>query len=253
VSKRRDDERGDTLIEILIAIVLIGLMMGVLFASITMGSTGSNNQKNLATADGILRNYAESAKTAVRTACATLPTFTVAAPTLPDVSWRVSSTPNLTGQTCPSVTTAPGILGGGVLASISSGVKSGAQLATARNREYAADAAIESSIARVRIVNESGFTPTGWPACGTDPTNPTFEKNPDGSGGVSIHVDCLNAPTVAGVPAGSLALQNDVMFNACLASAAPCTPANTIISADVNFRTSGSNVPTNVLSWSVNG
>ena len=60
----RDDERGDTLIEILLAIVLIGLMMGVLYASITMGATGSNTQKNLATADGILRNYAESAKNA---------------------------------------------------------------------------------------------------------------------------------------------------------------------------------------------
>jgi prepilin-type N-terminal cleavage/methylation domain-containing protein len=114
VSKRRDDERGDTLIEILLAIVLIGVMMGVLFASLTMSSTGSNNQKNLATADGLLRNYAEAAKTAVRDrikGCgeANPTTFTVTAPSAP--GFRLSSTPNLsTAQTCPSVTTAPGIL-----------------------------------------------------------------------------------------------------------------------------------------------
>jgi FlaG/FlaF family flagellin (archaellin) len=139
-------------------------------------------------------------------------------------------------------------IGGGVLASISSGIHDGAALAQARNREYAADAAIETSIARVRVVNESGSSPTGWPACGSDPTY-TFEHDPS----VDIHVVCVNQPTVAGVPTGSLASQNDVTFNACLASAPSCTSSNAIISADVNFQKSGSNVSTNVLSWSVNG
>jgi prepilin-type N-terminal cleavage/methylation domain-containing protein len=110
----RDNERGDTLIEILIAIVLIGLMMGALYGSITLGATGSNNQKNLATADGLLRNYAESAKTTVKAACASGNNFTVTAPTAP---WdapsgpsSVSSTPNLSTQNCPSKTSAPGVL-----------------------------------------------------------------------------------------------------------------------------------------------
>ena len=103
---------GDTLIEILIAIVLIGLMMGVLFASITMGATGSNNQKNLTTADGILRNYAEAAKSAVRTSCAgSGTTFTVAKPTVPTGWASPSSTPNLSAaQNCPSKTTGTGVL-----------------------------------------------------------------------------------------------------------------------------------------------
>ena len=105
----RGNERGDTLIEILIAIVLIGLMMGVLFASITMSSTGSNNQKNLTTADGLLRNYAEAAKTAVRTQCASGSTFTVTAPSVP--GFIVSSTPNLsTPQSCPPTTNANPLL-----------------------------------------------------------------------------------------------------------------------------------------------
>jgi type II secretory pathway pseudopilin PulG len=112
---RRDDERGDTLIEILLAIVLIGLMMGVLFASITMGATGSNNHKNLTKADGILRNYAEATKNAVRdktTGCgkASPTTFTVATPAAP-AGFNVSSNPDLsTPQACPSTTTGTGVL-----------------------------------------------------------------------------------------------------------------------------------------------
>jgi type II secretory pathway pseudopilin PulG len=95
-----------TMIEILIAIVLIGLTMGVLFASITMSSTGSNNQKNLAIADGLLRNYAEAAKTAVRTSCTVPGTFTVTAPAAPA---GFTVTPLSISQGCPSVTTAPGV------------------------------------------------------------------------------------------------------------------------------------------------
>ena len=142
-----------------------------------------------------------------------------------------------------------GAVGGGVLASISSGVQSGAQLATARNREYAADAAIETSIARVRRLNASASAAISPPACGSDPTY-TFEANPS----VAIHVDCTNAPTVAGLASGALALQNDVIFIACLAAvASPTCPAtNTIINAEVNFQP-GSPVTTYVLSWSVNG
>ena len=110
----RDDERGDTLIEILLAIVLIGLMMGALYASITMGATGSASQKNLATADSLLRNYAETAKTTVKAACASGSTFSVTAPAAP---WdpnggpsTVSSTPSLSGQNCPSKTALPGVV-----------------------------------------------------------------------------------------------------------------------------------------------
>jgi hypothetical protein len=137
-----------------------------------------------------------------------------------------------------------GAVGGGVLASISSGVQNGVHLATARNREYAADAAIESSIARVRRLGAASTN------CASDPMY-TFETSPS----VDIHVDCANVPTVAGLPSGALALQNDVVFTACLASVASpkCPSANTIISAEVNFQANGSQVTTYVLSWSVNG
>jgi hypothetical protein len=134
-----------------------------------------------------------------------------------------------------------GAVGGGVLASISSGIRDGATLATVRNREYAADAAIESSIASVRIQGGTTNCSSGW-------TYNSFEEPP-----VPIDVACTNALPVAGLPSGSLALQNDVTFNACLPSAGPCKSANAIISADVSFQTSASPVGTDVLSWSVNG
>lgn len=104
----RDNERGDTLIEILLAIVLIGLMMGAVFGSITLSSTGSNKQKKLATADGILRDYAEAAKTAVRdpiNGCgkANPTTFTVTAPSAPP---GFTVTPPSISQSCPPTTNA---------------------------------------------------------------------------------------------------------------------------------------------------
>jgi|1185.fasta_scaffold200646_2 prepilin-type N-terminal cleavage/methylation domain-containing protein len=103
------NERGDTLIEILIAIVLIGLMMGALYASITLGASGSNTHKHLATADGLLRNYAEATKKAAKS-CTSGGTFTVTAPTAP-AGFGITSTPNLSQpQNCPSTTTGTGVL-----------------------------------------------------------------------------------------------------------------------------------------------
>ena len=139
-----------------------------------------------------------------------------------------------------------GAVGGGVLASISSGVSNGVHLAQARNREYAADAAVESSIARVRRLNTGAGSPVGYPSCGA-PDAYTFETDPS----VDIRVVCTNKATVAGLASGALALQNDVLFNACLASASPCDAAHSIVSALVNFQ-AGSPATTYVLSWSVN-
>ena len=139
-----------------------------------------------------------------------------------------------------------GAVGGGLLASISSGLHDGVALAQASSRDYAADAAIEGAIARVRLLGASSTS------CGGPDTRTT--------NGVSIHVDCTSVPTVAGLSSGSLALQKDVRFNACLTSAVvsgtTCPSASTwIITAEVNFQAaaSGPGVTTYVLSWSVNG
>ena len=110
--------------------------------------------------------------------------------------------------------------------------------------QYAADAAIEGAIARVRLLGAASTS------CGGPDTRTT--------NGVAIQVDCTSVPTAAGLPSGSLALQNDVQFNACLTSAVvagKCLAANWIITAEVNFQAaaSGPGVTTYVLSWSVNG
>src|SRR5262249_26459293 len=115
-----------------------------------------------------------------------------------------------------------GAIGGSVLASLSSGVGSGTPLQPPPHPEYPAHAAIEPAIAPVRSLN-AGATPiTGFPSCGSDPTY-TFEHDPS----VDIHVDCSQPPTSASTGTGADALQNDVIFNACLASdASPSCPAD---------------------------
>ena len=66
---RRRGEAGETLVEILIAIVIMGLVTGAIFATYATASTGSKAERDLVTADAVLRNYAEAAEQAVRTTC----------------------------------------------------------------------------------------------------------------------------------------------------------------------------------------
>ena len=67
--KLRRDEAGDTLIEVIFAIVIIGLVSSALFAAYATGSTASNRTRDLTTVDAVLRNAAEATKTAVRAGC----------------------------------------------------------------------------------------------------------------------------------------------------------------------------------------
>jgi hypothetical protein len=131
-----------------------------------------------------------------------------------------------------------------VLATTTSGVQDRVTLDQARNREYAADAAIEQTIVNAR---------TGSGVCPMPPATP-FNLN-----GVNIHVDCTAAPTVVIGPAGGLLSRNDVSFVACVATgagygqacASPATPP--IINAQVHFQGTAPTVTTFVQAWSVNG
>jgi type II secretory pathway pseudopilin PulG len=128
-----------------------------------------------------------------------------------------------------------------VVSTTTSGIQDRAVLDQARNREYAADAAIENAIARVR--GNAGV-------CSVVNPFPLFNK-------FKIHVDCTSAPAVVAGPGGTLLVQNDVIFSACVdASGAACGTANTptIINAQVNFQGTGAaaQVKTFVQSWSVN-
>jgi len=79
---RRGNEGGETLVEILIAVVIIGLVMGAIFATYTGAATASKSQRDFVTADAELRNYAEAVQAAAQTCAAGLP-FKVSAPSIP--------------------------------------------------------------------------------------------------------------------------------------------------------------------------
>jgi type II secretory pathway pseudopilin PulG len=98
---RRNDERGDTLLEVVLALIIISVVVGAFFASFTTASSASTKQRDLVTADGVLRNYAEAMKTAVRDSCNNFATYTPAYS--PPVGFTVSPDPTAP-ETCPTVT-----------------------------------------------------------------------------------------------------------------------------------------------------
>lgn len=137
-----------------------------------------------------------------------------------------------------------GLVSAALLAIITSGVQQRATLDVARNREYAADAGIESAIARVRGITTAPGV--GLVSCG-GPDFATLDN-------VHIRVDCANAPSITRLGL----LERDVVFTACV-DASPsvaCTDASAVIRAQVNFQTASAAsttiARTYVQSWSVN-
>jgi type II secretory pathway pseudopilin PulG len=98
----RRTETGETLLEIIIAIVIIGLVVSAYFATYSTAALGSTSQRNLVTADGLLRNYAETIKGAVRHDCATSTTYTTTTTSIP-ANFSVTVSP--ASQNCPGATT----------------------------------------------------------------------------------------------------------------------------------------------------
>jgi len=102
--RNRSREAGDSLIEIIFAIVVIGLVVSGITAAISTSENGSTAHRQLVTSDTVLRNYAEAVKTAVRTSCTSSGatwTATYPPPGLPS-GYTVNG---LSGQPCPTVTT----------------------------------------------------------------------------------------------------------------------------------------------------
>jgi hypothetical protein len=140
------------------------------------------------------------------------------------------------------------VVGGVSLATLSyitNGSNQRRLLEKARNREYAADGAVEQAITRVR----------GLPAPGPAVAPCAAPGVPDvhSLNGFNIRVDCQNAP---GLTASGL-LQRNVIFTACEVSGSTrCSDGNSIVRAQVNFQTRSalaSDVTrTWVQSWSVN-
>jgi prepilin-type N-terminal cleavage/methylation domain-containing protein len=66
---RERNDRGETLIEILIALVIIGLIVSAFFATMSTSASASKAHRDLVTADAVLRDYAESTKQAFSQQC----------------------------------------------------------------------------------------------------------------------------------------------------------------------------------------
>jgi hypothetical protein len=96
VLPRRDI--GETLIEILLTMVIIGLTVTALLASLTTAGNAGIAQRNSVKADVVMRNYAEATKAAVQ-GCVVGGTYTVVYPVPLPAGFAVGGA----GTVCPSV------------------------------------------------------------------------------------------------------------------------------------------------------
>jgi prepilin-type N-terminal cleavage/methylation domain-containing protein len=101
VTSRRS-EAGETLIEIIIALVIVGLVVSAYFATYSTSALASTSHRDLVTADGLLRGTAETIKGAIRRDCVTSTTYTTTLPTVPANFSPPTVTPP--GQNCPAAT-----------------------------------------------------------------------------------------------------------------------------------------------------
>jgi type II secretory pathway pseudopilin PulG len=74
MGERRDS--GETLIEILVTVVLVGLTFSALFAALASAGNAGNDHRGSVEADIVMRNFAEATKAAAK-ACAPGATYTV--------------------------------------------------------------------------------------------------------------------------------------------------------------------------------
>ena len=124
---------------------------------------------------------------------------------------------------------------------ISSGFANRGTLERVRDREFAADAAIQDAITSVRLVTDRSAEVT----CAGQRTT---------LNGVTIRVDCASAAGLTGGTDNLVLSQRNLIFTACEDTGVPCTEETAVIRAQVNFEQRyGKNVTkTYVQSWSVN-
>lgn len=97
---RRRDENGMSLVEVVLALVILGAVFSALMAGLATTSKSSTYHRDLVTGDRVLRDYAEATKAAARTSCPSPGTYTVSY--TPPSGFAVNSLGTLT---CPAVTT----------------------------------------------------------------------------------------------------------------------------------------------------
>ncbi len=138
-----------------------------------------------------------------------------------------------------------GAIGAGLAALVTTSLNNRGSLERVRDREYAADAAIEDAIVVVRSASTAGSD-----AC----QSVTGVSMTLGFNSFDIRVDWRNACGVVRSADGFVLVQRDAIFAACPSTGIACTDASVIIRAEVNFQqgATGAVTQTFVQSWSVN-
>jgi Tfp pilus assembly protein PilX len=143
-----------------------------------------------------------------------------------------------------------GLVSAGLMSYVITSVSARVSLDQTRNRQYAADAAVEYAVASVRGLASPG---PGQAACGGPYTPPALANSP------AMRVDCANNSTLAfNATTATFYLQRNVVFTACEASVptVPCPEGDVIVRAQVNYEVppGASAIPirTYVQAWSVN-
>jgi type II secretory pathway pseudopilin PulG len=66
---RKGGDEGESLVEIVVALVLIGLVVSALMAGLATAARASKSQRDLVQVDTVMRSYAEAIKHQVRDEC----------------------------------------------------------------------------------------------------------------------------------------------------------------------------------------
>lgn len=137
-----------------------------------------------------------------------------------------------------------GTIAAGLAGLIASTGNNRVSLQALRDREYAADGAVEEAIAHVRGLDRETAA-----NCATTGTSASTIN------GVAIRVDWQGACTVVRGTDGVVVAQRNLIFAACVDPGAACAEADVIVRAQVNFRDDPTGVVAEsfVQSWSVNG
>ncbi|MEP6661568.1 MAG: hypothetical protein ABJD24_16765 [Acidimicrobiales bacterium] len=143
-----------------------------------------------------------------------------------------------------------GAISAGLLSFITTTTRNTVPLERIRNRQYAADGAIEAAIARERV----NLNAPAADACGNPAPPPTPIVGSFALDGFTIRVDCSNARKLVVVPGVGLVDQINVILWACEDTGVVCSEATTIVRAQVNFAKAPTAdvARTYIQAWSVN-